>query len=71
MERLKGVHVSSLANKVIKTISFVLRKIFVSQKQVTRKTQLTKQNQANKKQQRQQFFVPKNFYEGENCLFCV
>ena len=44
------VHVSSIVNEVIKTISIFLRKILNAQKRKSNQNQLTKQKQVNKKQ---------------------
>ena len=54
------VHVSSIVNEVIKTISIFLRKILNAQKRKSNQNQLTKQKQVNEKQQRQRFFCAKN-----------
>ena len=56
---LIGVHVSSIVNESIRTISVFFEKTLSTQKCKSSKNQLKKQKQANKIQQRQQFFAHK------------
>ena len=71
---LMGVHLSSIGNEVIKTISsqfiFFVKK-FWAHKTKSNQNQPPKQKQVNKKQQRQQFFAYRNLSEGKHWLFCV
>ena len=63
--RLIRVHVSSIVNEAIKTISrqfiFFTKKVLNVQKHIRDQNQPIRQKQASKKQQRHRFFAHKNF----------